>query len=195
MNQNLVEIKNPSKEFRGQRGLKNITMSITENYVYGLLGAGGAGKSTLMKNMTGLLHPTSGEIYFQGHKWSRRDLRSLGSSDQLPHFNKCIQDMFRQNGRTLFHPGADPVDESRPQAALGEIEGVLAELGSFGEGIGKILLYPVPDVMIDHQLLPFAEKVQEAVAVQQCEKVRMSAPEFKISQDKGAGRENAFLVG
>ncbi|MDO4338715.1 MAG: lantibiotic protection ABC transporter ATP-binding protein [Eubacteriales bacterium] len=84
MNQNLVEIKNLSKEFRGQQVLKNITMSIPENCVYGLLGANGAGKSTLMKTMTGLLRPTSGEIYFQGHKWSRKDLAHIGALIETP---------------------------------------------------------------------------------------------------------------
>lgn len=39
--------------------------------------------------------------------------------------------MFCQNGRTLFHPGADPIDENRPEAALGEVEGMLAEFCSF----------------------------------------------------------------
>ena len=66
MEQNMITIRNLSKEFKGQSVLKNITMEIPKNCVYGLLGANGAGKSTLLKTITGLLNPTSGEIYFEG---------------------------------------------------------------------------------------------------------------------------------
>ena len=62
MEQNMITIRNLSKEFKGQSVLKNITMEIPKNCVYGLLGANGAGKSTLLKTITGLLNPTSGEI-------------------------------------------------------------------------------------------------------------------------------------
>ena len=67
MEQNMITIRNLSKEFKGQNVLKNITMEIPKNCVYGLLGANGAGKSTLLKTITGLLNPTYGEIYFEGH--------------------------------------------------------------------------------------------------------------------------------
>lgn len=66
MQQNMITIRNLSKEFKGQSVLKNITMEIPKNCVYGLLGANGAGKSTLLKTITGLLNPTSGEIYLRG---------------------------------------------------------------------------------------------------------------------------------
>lgn len=84
MEQNIIEIKNLSKEFRGQQVLKNITMEIPRGCVYGLLGTNGAGKSTLLKAMTGLLRPSSGEIYFQGHKWSRKDLADIGALIETP---------------------------------------------------------------------------------------------------------------
>lgn len=84
MNQNIIEIKNLSKEFKGQPALKNVTMKIPCNCVYGLLGPNGAGKSTLLKTMAGILRPSSGEIYFRGHKWSRKDLREIGSLIETP---------------------------------------------------------------------------------------------------------------
>ena len=77
MQQNMITIRNLSKEFKGQSVLKNITMEIPKNCVYGLLGANGAGKSTLLKTITGLLNPTSGEIYFEGHKWTRAGLADI----------------------------------------------------------------------------------------------------------------------
>lgn len=84
MEQNMIVIKNLSKEFKGQKVLKGITMAIPENCVYGLLGPNGAGKSTLLKMMTGLLSPTSGEIFFRGHRWSRADLAEIGALIETP---------------------------------------------------------------------------------------------------------------
>lgn len=84
MEQNILVIKDLSKEFKRQKVLKEITMKIPENCVYGLLGPNGAGKSTLLKTITGLLKPTSGTILFQGHKWTRADLTEIGALIETP---------------------------------------------------------------------------------------------------------------
>ena len=84
MSQNIIEIKNLEKSFKKQQVLKNISLSIPENCVYGLLGPNGAGKSTLLKMITGLLRPDSGQIIFQGHPWSRKDLKDIGGLIETP---------------------------------------------------------------------------------------------------------------
>ena len=84
MSQNIVEIKNLEKSFKKQPVLKNISLSIPENCVYGLLGPNGAGKSTLLKMITGLMRPDSGQIIFQGHSWSRKDLKEIGGLIETP---------------------------------------------------------------------------------------------------------------
>lgn len=84
MSQNIIEIKNLEKSFKKQQVLKNISLSIPENCVYGLLGPNGAGKSTLLKMITGLLRPDSGQITFQGHPWSRKDLKDIGGLIETP---------------------------------------------------------------------------------------------------------------
>lgn len=81
---NILEIRHLSKSFKGQSVLQDITMEIPEGCIYGLLGPNGAGKSTLLKMMTGILRPGAGEIYFQGHKWSREDLREIGALIETP---------------------------------------------------------------------------------------------------------------
>ena len=84
MEQNMIAVKNLSKEFKGQRVLKEVTMNIPENCVYGLLGPNGAGKSTLLKMMTGLSRPTSGTVFFRGHRWRRGDLAQIGALIETP---------------------------------------------------------------------------------------------------------------
>lgn len=84
MIENIIEIKDLCKSYKKQKVLKEISMNIPKNQVYGLLGANGAGKSTLLKMLNGLSRPTSGEIIFEGHPWSRKDLKDIGALIETP---------------------------------------------------------------------------------------------------------------
>lgn len=84
MNEIMLETKNLCKTFRKQSVVKNISLSVPKYSIYGLLGPNGAGKSTTLKMITGMLTPTSGEIYFDGHKWTRHDLHSIGALIESP---------------------------------------------------------------------------------------------------------------
>ena len=79
MNDIILETKKLCKTFKEEEANKDISISVKRNSIYGLLGANGAGKSTFLKMITGMLRPTSGEILFDGHKWNRKDLSEIGS--------------------------------------------------------------------------------------------------------------------
>lgn len=79
MKEIILETKGLCKTFKKQEAVKDISISVQKNSIYGLLGPNGAGKSTLLKMITGMLRPSSGEVLFDGHKWSRKDLREIGS--------------------------------------------------------------------------------------------------------------------
>ena len=79
MNDIILETRDLCKRFKGQDANKDVSIHVMRNSIYGLLGPNGAGKSTLLKMLTGMFRPTSGEIIFDGHKWSRDDLRNIGS--------------------------------------------------------------------------------------------------------------------
>lgn len=80
MNNIILETKNLSKNFKGEKAaVKDISLKVNRNSICGLLGPNGAGKSTILKMITGMLKPSSGEILFNGHKWNRKDLASIGS--------------------------------------------------------------------------------------------------------------------
>lgn len=61
--------------------LKDINLTIEDGGFYGLIGHTGSGKSTLVQHMNGLLHPTSGEVYYDGADIADKDydLRALRS--------------------------------------------------------------------------------------------------------------------
>lgn len=79
MKEIILQTKRLCKTFKKQEAVKDVSISVQRNSIYGLLGPNGAGKSTLLKMIIGMLRPTSGEVLFDGHKWSRRDLGSIGS--------------------------------------------------------------------------------------------------------------------
>lgn len=75
----MLTTKDLTKSYHSQRALSNVNVHIPENKIYCLLGPNGAGKTTLMKIITGMISPTSGEVEFNHHKWTRKDLTNIGS--------------------------------------------------------------------------------------------------------------------
>lgn len=91
------------KNYKKQKVNDNISISVTENSVYGLLGPNGAGKSTLLKILTGMITPTSGEIYFNGKPWDRNDLLSIGSLIESPPIYENLTAHENLKVRTLIY--------------------------------------------------------------------------------------------
>lgn len=80
----ILKTEELTKSFKGQIAVDRISLNIEENSVYGLLGPNGAGKSTILKMIAGILKPTSGKIEFDGHDWSRHDLKKFGALIENP---------------------------------------------------------------------------------------------------------------
>ena len=72
------------KSFKKHRAVNKVSLNIEKGKVYGLLGPNGAGKSTTLKMITGVLKPTSGEIYFDGKPWTRKALSEIGALIENP---------------------------------------------------------------------------------------------------------------
>ncbi len=65
---NVVEIKNFSKTYKGgKKAVKNLNLEIKAGDIYGFIGHNGAGKSTTIKAMVGILDFEAGDIIINGH--------------------------------------------------------------------------------------------------------------------------------
>jgi ABC-2 type transport system ATP-binding protein len=62
-----------SREYRDVEAVRSLSFSIREGERVGFLGPNGAGKTTTLKMLSGLLHPTSGEVTVGGHVPRRRE--------------------------------------------------------------------------------------------------------------------------
>ena len=72
--------------------LKEVTLSVPEGCAYGFLGANGAGKSTSIKLLTGLLHGHQGDIRLFGQAIGDPKLRArLGYLPEQPYFYDNLQ--------------------------------------------------------------------------------------------------------
>lgn len=63
---NCIEVNGLQKLFGKKTAIKNIDLHIEEGEIFGLLGPSGAGKTTMIKMLTGELNKTSGEIQVLG---------------------------------------------------------------------------------------------------------------------------------
>lgn len=67
---NILSVKNHKKRYGNKEVLKGLDLTVPENSVFGLVGKNGAGKTTVMKAVLGLLMPDEGEVYVCGRKVS-----------------------------------------------------------------------------------------------------------------------------
>jgi len=69
---NVLQIADLRVSYGGIEALKGISFDVRQGQIVTLIGANGAGKSTTLRAISGLVHPTSGRIKFDG-----RDISSL----------------------------------------------------------------------------------------------------------------------
>ena len=77
----LYEIRGISKRFGAVQALIDLDFRIEEGEIIGLLGDNGAGKSTMIKLMSGIVEPDAGEIFSNGKRVqvrSRQDSERIG---------------------------------------------------------------------------------------------------------------------
>ncbi len=77
----MIRIKNLSFAYRKKPVFQGLSLQFEAGHVYGLLGKNGTGKSSLLRNIAGLLHPQHGSIRVNG----------LTPSERLPVF---LEDIF-----------------------------------------------------------------------------------------------------
>ena len=87
MEESIVKVEHLSHRYSVQWAIRDINFEITKNGIYGLLGSNGAGKSTTMNIMCGVLKQTEGDVCIKGISISKNPVeakRHIGFLPQVP---------------------------------------------------------------------------------------------------------------
>ncbi len=90
----MIEVKNLVKAFDGREVLKNVSMTFEEGKTNLIIGRSGSGKTVLLKNLVGLMRPTSGQILYDN-----RDLTQM-STEKMKSLRQEMGMIFQ--GSALF---------------------------------------------------------------------------------------------
>ena len=66
MAETMLKVENINVYYGNIHAIKDISFQVNQGEIVTLIGANGAGKSTTLKTISGLLHPKTGEIVYQG---------------------------------------------------------------------------------------------------------------------------------
>ncbi|MBU3840657.1 MAG: ATP-binding cassette domain-containing protein [Candidatus Ruminococcus intestinipullorum] len=101
-----IKIENVSKTYFSKSGeieaVKNVTLSIQEGDIYGIIGMSGAGKSTLVRCINFLEVPTQGKILINGKSLGELSTKELRKQREkigmiFQHFNLLMQKSVLEN--------------------------------------------------------------------------------------------------
>jgi ABC-2 type transport system ATP-binding protein len=84
----IIQVKNLTVSFNGFIAVDNVSFEVCEGEVLGLLGGNGAGKSTTLKVLGGVLKPSSGSVYIDG-----LDLSSMSDVDMAKYITGYCPDV------------------------------------------------------------------------------------------------------
>ena len=75
---NILVAKEVTKQFGNYTALKNISLEIPKNSIYGLLGPNGAGKTTLIRIINQITYPDKGTVFFDGEPLKPEHVAQIG---------------------------------------------------------------------------------------------------------------------
>ncbi len=92
MAENLIEVKDLVKSFDGRMVLDGINLTVERGSVFAIMGGSGCGKTTLLRNLIGVVRPDMGEILVNG--------------EDITTFDEARMDGYRRRFGMLFQMGA-----------------------------------------------------------------------------------------
>ena len=93
MENSIVKVEHLSHRYNVQWAIQDINFEIKEKGVLGLLGSNGAGKSTTMNIICGVLNQTAGEVYLNGYNLRTNPVEAKRHIGFLPQKDTLYQDI------------------------------------------------------------------------------------------------------
>lgn len=141
MNECVIECNNLTKYYRKQCALDHVNMKIMKGEIYGLIGQNGAGKSTIMKMIGGLIHPSDGDFRLFG-KHPKEDpfiYRRIGTLIEEPGIYKNMTALQNMHVKALAMGCNDKKDLCELLTLCGLDPHMKKKAGSFSLGMKQRL--------------------------------------------------------
>ena len=74
---NILEIRDLGVSYGGIQAVRGISFEVSEGEVVTLIGANGAGKSSTLRSIVGLVKPSAGQISFEGNELRGMNTESI----------------------------------------------------------------------------------------------------------------------
>ena len=122
MEETIVKVDHLSHRYSVQWAIRDINFEVPKHGIYGLLGSNGAGKSTTMNIMCGVLRQSEGDVYIKGISMSKNPVeakRHIGFLPQNPplHMDLTVTEYLEYCAALRYIP-----DREIPQAVKKVLE-------------------------------------------------------------------------
>lgn len=152
----MLEINDLWKNFRGLPALRGVSFRVERGQIYGLLGHNGAGKSTTLGIILGMVAPTEGDVLIDGisiQKDRGRALRKVGAIFEAPSFYEYLSGW--QNLKILMNYSA-PFDEKLAREVVDRVgltKRIDSKVQTYSHGMRQRLalaqaLLPEPEILL-----------------------------------------------
>lgn len=92
----VLKVLNITKNFGTRTAVNNVSFEIKQGEIYGLIGQNGAGKTTIIRMITGLCKPTSGSVYICGYNVEtdfEKAIKNVGAIIENPELYSYMSGM------------------------------------------------------------------------------------------------------
>jgi branched-chain amino acid transport system ATP-binding protein len=163
----LLKVNDISASYGAIQALRGVSLEVSEGQIVALLGANGAGKSTTLKVISGIIRPSGGSVEFQGrpiHRRSPESIVSMGIS-HVPEGRELFTELtVEENLRLGAHTRRDrdgikrdmdlvyqyfPLLAERQKQPAGSLSGGEQQMLAIGRGLmarPKLLLLDEPSL-------------------------------------------------
>lgn len=157
----LLKVENLDKHFGGLQAIKNVSLSIEEGEIRGLIGPNGSGKSTLFNLISGVYKPDAGKVMFAGADitgWESYEIAERGVArtfQLLRMFTEMTvleNVMIGHHCHVSYNPFAGVLGVGKVAAEERRIRGEMMELLSF-IGLADYAEIPASELSIGQRRL------------------------------------------
>ena len=152
----MLEVRELSKKFGGKPALKGISFSVTRGQIHGLLGHNGAGKSTTVGIVLGMVAAGGGEVLIDGvsvQKDPLKALRKVGSIFEAPAFYDYLSGWENLKFLVGLSESFNSKEAKAVVEKVGLTERIHSKVGTYSHGMRQRLalaqaLLPGPEILL-----------------------------------------------